>query len=125
MQVLHQALAQPRHARDGHGVADRLVARSICSGLAAVRDQRVVVGHALQPLALHGHQPPHPPMRPVAGARVVPVVAEMRLEVGSQDIGLVRAAAAGAQCARYAAAQLGGKTLLAAVQGTQATIGTP
>src|SRR3546814_8356842 len=102
--------------RSSHGVADRLVAWSVGGGLAAVGDQRVVVGHALQPLALHGHQPPHPPVRPVAGARAVPVVAEMRLEVGSQHMGLVRAAAAGAKCARYGAAQLGGKAVLAATQ---------
>src|SRR3546814_9631021 len=38
-------LAKPRNARHRHGIADCLVARSIRGGLAAVRDQRVVVGH--------------------------------------------------------------------------------
>src|SRR3546814_17585760 len=100
--------------RSSHGVADRLVAWSVGGGLAAVGDQRVVVGHALQPLALHGHQPPHPPVRPVAGARAGPIVAEMPLNVGSPPMGPVRAPAAGSECAPYGAAQRDGKAVLGA-----------
>src|SRR3546814_15716724 len=83
-------LAKPRNARHRHGIADCLVARSIRGGLAAVRDQRVVVGHAFQPLAFHGHSPPHPPVRPNSGAGVIAVVPQMRLEVGCQPMWLVK-----------------------------------
>ncbi len=68
-QRTQQPCADPGDARYGHRVADGLVARSIRCGLAAVGHQRVIVRHALQPLALARHKPPHAPAHaPTAGA---------------------------------------------------------
>src|SRR6266545_4752497 len=48
----------PPHHRNRHRVSDRAVSRTIGGGLPAIRNQRVIVRHALQSLALARGQPP-------------------------------------------------------------------
>ena len=57
------ALPDPAHDRNRHRVAKCFVARSIGCELAAILDQRVVVGESLQPFALTRRQPPHGHLR--------------------------------------------------------------
>ncbi len=45
-------LANPAHARDGHAVAEGLVARAVSGQLVAVRDERVAARKSLERFAL-------------------------------------------------------------------------
>src|SRR6266545_6372883 len=50
--------ADPPHHRHRHRIANRPVSRTVRSRLPAIKNQRVIVWHALQPLALARGQPP-------------------------------------------------------------------
>lgn len=45
-------MAYPSHHRNGHRISKRLVTRPITHELSAIWDKRVIIGEALEPLAL-------------------------------------------------------------------------
>ena len=64
-------LTDPAHDRDGHAVAQGLVARAVGGGLPTVGDQGVVIGEAHQSFTFTRREPPnlHPGVHELAGVR--------------------------------------------------------